>query len=127
VSRGHHLTPQQQFNLNTACRTIEDAIKGDFVGVFLVGSVLERRDFRDVDVRVMVDDATFTKLFPDTDPANTHVNPYWMLICTALSDRIAQQTGLPIDLQIQQMTWANENHGGPGKRMSLGWFFERST
>jgi hypothetical protein len=87
-------------------------------GVFLVGSCLDRADYRDVDVRVMLPDKEFSNMFPSADPKKPHWDPRWELICTSISYRLAQITLLPIDFQIQQMTAANAEH--KGKRSALG-------
>lgn len=89
---------------------------------FLVGSALERRDYRDVDVRVILDDAEFDRLFPDAPPA-THMHPLWSLLCAAISDWLAAATGLPVDFQVQRQTDANDQY--PGPRSALGIYPDR--
>lgn len=112
--RPHYLTQPQFYRLNQACRAVEEAFPSG-LGTYLVGSSLERADFRDVDVRVILEDEEFRRLFPSGVSG-----PFWSLLCASISLHLSQQTGLPIDFQIQQMTEANTLHPGPGKRNALG-------
>lgn len=86
---------------------------------YLVGSSLHTRDFRDVDVRVMVDDATFDRLFPDAGQRGS-LHPMWSLLSAAISAHLSAVTGLPIDFQVQRVDEANERYNGP--RVPLGLF-----
>jgi hypothetical protein len=86
---------------------------------YLVGSSLHTRDFRDVDVRVMVDDATFERLFPGIGQRGT-MHPMWSLLCSAISTHLSAVTGLPIDFQVQRQRDANDRYNGP--RVPLGLF-----
>ncbi len=109
------MTPEQRFRLDEACRVFEEAF--DF-GVYLVGSVMSRPDFRDVDVRAIVADETFAKLYPEADPKNPQWDAYWALSMVAFSLYLRDATGLPVDFQVQQQTAANEEF--PGVRSALG-------
>jgi hypothetical protein len=93
--------------LDTFAARIEDAF-GELP--FLVGSATRTKQWRDVDVRLILDDADFDALFggPMEPP---RMNLRWALICDALSALAQQQTGLPIDFQIQRQTEANAQHG----------------
>ena len=71
---------------------------------YLVGSVLKRPDFRDVDLRIILRDAVFDRWW--TDPVRVRY------LNAALSEWGTRETGLPIDLQVQRMTEANEAFGG---------------
>lgn len=104
------------YNLNHACVTINRAL-GDF-GCYLVGSSLERRDFRDVDVRFIMDDEKYDRLFR----GDAWLNPLWSLMCMSISSWLSQQTALQVDFQIQRQTQANEQHSG--KRSALGVFLD---
>lgn len=109
------------FALHLACQQIKEALEpASHCGVYLVGSALERPDFRDVDVRAILDDAAFAALFPQSPlhSAAWELNPRWLLLNTALAAWLRERTGLPIDFQIQPMTHANERHKKP--RHSLG-------
>lgn len=85
------------YRLNVACRTVRAACDG--VGLMLVGSSLTRRDYRDVDLRMILWDEDFAARFP---------NAGWLMLANAaMSDWLAKSTGLPIDFQFQSMTEAN--------------------
>lgn len=92
---------------------------GRGVGVFHVGSSLEgRRDYHDVDVRLMLTDEEYEEMGLG-DPDHPHSNFRWRALVLAFSALGRQMTGLPIDFQIQQMTKANnESVGHP--RSALG-------
>src|SRR4051812_8055359 len=55
------------FKLDLACMNLYQAfcVGGKYGGIYLVGSVLERPDFRDVDVVCILHDDDFSELFPD--------------------------------------------------------------
>ena len=106
------------------CFKLEEAIRQvcDAFGVFccyLVGSALTRQDWRDVDVRLILDDADFAREFPSTRGGQWEHDPRWLLFTTAISDRLSAITGLPIDFQIQPQTRANEMHKGPRSAIGL--------
>lgn len=103
--RANYLPAPHYYNLNQACVIVNKAL-GEF-GCYLVGSSIKRRDFRDVDVRHIMADAAYDRMFGDQ---NGWTNPLWSLMCTTFSSWLSQQSGLPIDFQIQRMTQANENH-----------------
>lgn len=107
------------FALELACQHINAAF-GGYYGCYLVGSALQRQDWRDVDVRYIMRDDQFAVLFPDAnmDPGTWEQDPRWLLLNTSISAWLKQQTGLPIDFQIQPQTHANERHHGP--RNALG-------
>lgn len=88
---------------------------------YLVGSVLTTRDFRDVDVRVILDDDEWATLFPGLDDVDTR-NARWSGIYTAFSLWGQKVTGLPIDFQLQPMTKANEQHAGWRHALGLGYY-----
>jgi hypothetical protein len=74
---------------------------------YLVGSSLVRADYHDVDVRLILEDAVYDRLFQNE---SGYTNPLWSLICTTVSAWLSQQSGLPrIDFQIQRQTRANED------------------
>lgn len=71
---------------------------------YLVGSVLQRPDFRDVDVRVVLDDDEYARLFPG--PGTRRTDPLWSLMCASVTEYLSRLTGLPIDFQVQDRTHA---------------------
>ena len=85
--------------LDSACRPIRDAFG---TPPYLVGSVNERPDYRDVDVRLILLDAEYDRL----------TVPEWSVIGLALSAYLRDATHLPVDFQVQRMTEANERHPG---------------
>lgn len=104
--RPHYLGQTNFYNLNSACRTILSAFPFGY-GVFLVGSSLYTKDYRDVDLRVIIPDEKFSMLFPDYKKDN--LDTFWNLICTSISEWLQLRTGLPIDFQIQNITTANHD------------------
>lgn len=107
------------FALETACKQVREAFRdgAEFADIFIVGSSMERADWRDVDVRMMLDDDTFRRMFPSVDISHDaalwEFDPRWTLMVTAISQWMRQQTGLPVDFQFQPMTWANKHHDKP--------------
>jgi len=77
---------------------------------YLVGSATERADFRDVDVRMIVPDEEY-KALNVGEFNELRTNKRWAAICLAFSELGKNITGLPIDFQIQQMTYANKFEG----------------
>lgn len=74
-----------------------------------VGSSLSQKSgWRDVDVRLILDDRKYKILFGD-DPANPQMNPRWRAVVRAFTLLGREVTGLPIDFQIQQTSWANKH------------------
>lgn len=100
----HYLSTTQWFNLNTC---IQPICRVFGFQVFLVGSVLTNRDWRDVDIRVIHDDYPWPL---DTD----HNRKVFGMM---MSEWLSQRTGLPIDLQIQTRA---ESDKYMGKRNALG-------
>lgn len=103
------------FALEEACRTLNDAFGGPgFYGVYLVGSALERPDWRDIDLRMIIADEEFFKLFPNAGShCSWEFDPRWILMTVAISERLSKLTGLPVDFQFQPQSWANEQHKKP--------------
>lgn len=99
-SRKSHLTTAQFAILNDACIPVTEAFGSP---PYLVGSVTERADYRDIDLRLILGDEEFDRLFDGRVML-------WSLICLTISRHLADVTGLPIDFQIQRMTEANEKH-----------------
>lgn len=84
---------------------------------YLVGSVVTSQEWRDVDVRLILEDEEYERLFgPYRRPER--MNGKWAALCMAFSALGKEMTGLPIDFQIQQQTQANKQY--PGRREALG-------
>lgn len=117
--RANFLGAPAAFNLNQACLIITEAYGHC---LYLVGSCLTKPDYRDVDLRLILDDADFDAIFPRC-PRSTRLDPRWSLMCTAISEWLAARSGLLIDFQIQRQSHANEDY--PGRehgRQAFGFF-----
>ncbi|MHB1953563.1 MAG: hypothetical protein ACYCOU_07400 [Sulfobacillus sp.] len=88
---------------------------------YLVGSALtEKRDWHDVDVRLILDDEKWTSMGLGEHVAGwSGASEKWMSLCLAYSALGREMTGLPIDFQIQQRTQANERYKGPRDPLGL--------
>jgi len=71
-----------------------------------VGSSLSGNTWRDVDVRLLLDDDVWEKMELG-DPKDPHQNRKWRALCIVFSEYGRHTTGLPIDFQLQQRTYAN--------------------
>lgn len=117
--RANYLPSIAYYNLNQACAVINRAFVDG--GCFLVGSCLLRPDYRDVDVRFIMDDDAYDRLFAWK---GCYRSDLWSLMCTTMSLWLSQQTGLPIDFQIQHQTHANILHPFSLPRMHLGSYLD---
>lgn len=114
VKRCNYLHIVDNFNLNQACISLVH-VYGQHI--YLVGSVLTRLDYRDVDVRCILSDEVYDKLYPvDIDDLST--KKYKKFIDISISEWLASCTGLKIDFQIQRRTEANQEFDG--QRSALG-------
>jgi hypothetical protein len=84
---------------------------------YLVGSALRGKVWRDVDVRLILSDEEYERRGLG-DPLQTHTNGIWVSLVLAYSALGKAMTGLPIDFQIQQQSWANKAYRG--NRSALG-------
>lgn len=114
-SKVSHIGAPAVFALELACRDICEAF--DSYGCYIVGSALARPNWRDVDVRMIMADEEFAKLFPAAGQHWEH-DARWLLLTVAISERLSKVTGLPIDFQFQPQTHANERH--KGQRNAIG-------
>lgn len=112
---GHGVGMPAALRLDAFGRRIADAFGHH---PYQVGSSLFGREWRDVDVRLMLPDDEFDLLFPNhrTPP---HADPKWALLCDAISELARAQTGLPVDFQIQRTTDANAEYDGPRSALGL--------
>jgi len=106
------------FLLERECQHLNAAFGG--YGVYLVGSSIERPDWRDVDLRMILEDEAFATLFPDAGD-NWEFDPRWLFLTVAISRHLSAATGLPIDFQFQPQTHANKRH--PKQRQAMGMQF----
>jgi hypothetical protein len=89
---------------------------------YQVGSSLFGEKWRDVDVRVILDDEAYAAM-GFGDPNTPQENERWCLLTMAISLLGQKMTGLPIDFQFQQITDANNKWGGdehPRSALILG-------
>jgi hypothetical protein len=103
------------FALELACQPIREAF-GEY-GLYVVGSCLDRADWRDIDLRYIMKDESFAALFPNAGQ-HWESDPRWLLLTVSISEHLSRMTGLPIDFQFQPQTHANARHSG--KRSALG-------
>lgn len=117
MARRTQLSPHQLHRLDLACRPLA----GVGFGPFLVGSAMEHSGYRDVDVRLILDDDAWDGMFGESadDKGEAHHHPWWLAVCAALSHWLSDVSGLPVDFQIQRQTQANEHYAGL-PRNSLG-------
>jgi hypothetical protein len=107
------------FLLEIECKLLNAAFGANY-GCYLVGSALHHAEWLDVDIRLIMDDANFTRLFPDASVTNAawEFDLRWLILTTAISERLSRITNLPIDFQFQPQTQANLLHDG--ERNALG-------
>lgn len=87
---------------------------------YLIGSATRGKRFRDVDVRLILEDEEWvTHGFGD--PLSPGAK--WAAFCMAFSALGRHMTGLPIDFQIQQMSYANKKF--KGSREALLWIYRK--
>jgi len=85
---------------------------------YQVGSSLFGTRWRDVDIRVMLDDEKYAAMGFGR-PEHPHENAKWCAYTMAFSELGRRMTGLPIDFQVQQTTWANEFYGRDQGRAAM--------
>jgi hypothetical protein len=124
MTRACYLSPPDLHRLDWACRPIAEAFDRP---VYLVGSTLARPNFRDIDLRLILDDADVVRLFGEDGaygrPDRPTPHSLQLLLHIALSDLVARAAGLPwpIDFQIQSMTEANVPEHGMRRPMGIRW------
>lgn len=99
------------FELKLACQQLDEAF--DSFGIYHVGSSLDRPDWRDVDVRMIMNDADFEVMFPGVlEHVYWEFNPRWLIMTGSISAWLSERTGLPIDFQFQPQSYANKKFNG---------------
>ena len=126
-----YVGPPAIFKLQQACQQINQAWSHlDGFGCYLVGSCLERPDFRDVDVRMILSDAGFAAEFPDVasiDHAVWEFDAKWLLLTVSIGEWLRAQTGLHVDFQFQPQSFANRHHGGGRQAIGLRYQAKRAS
>jgi len=97
-------SPRQMFILDEACKPIAEAF-GETP--YLVGTAVTRSDYRDIDVRLILDDEKYAAL------ATVVGSELVAFLGLAVGEYLAARTGMAIDFQVQQQSAANERHDGP--------------
>lgn len=98
-----HLDAPDLDRLDLASLVVAEALATPY----LVGSCLDRPDYRDVDIRVILDDKQHRRLFE-----RPHRDPLRHLVQVAITEHYVRATGLRIDFQIQSRA-AAAKHTGP--------------
>lgn len=86
---------------------------------YLVGSATWSKDWRDVDVRLILDDKAFKARYGVREDHRAENKPKWRAECMAWSALATRMTGLPVDFQIQSRTHANNRLIFDGARYAL--------
>lgn len=102
-ARTDQLTTVEMYNLDAACRVIHTAFGEPPYLVGTAGAGGEST-YRDVDVRLMLDDAEFADVCPTRER--------WEALCLAFGAYLSERTGLPVDFQVQRTAEANARFGG---------------
>jgi hypothetical protein len=99
--RGNYIPLAQCRLLIEWANTLHDMFPGDGAhGPYLVGSAIHRVDYRDVDLRMILDDDKVEAI-----PLNLR---YFNMSVSLWGQQV---TGLPIDFQVQPVTEANTYRG----------------
>lgn len=100
--------------LALACYQLRQA----FGPCYLVGECLDRRDYRHVDVRMILPNEQFHELFGGRWDGGVRT-VRWHVMCVSITKMLRDATGLPVDFQIQSESWS-EHHFGDRRRVSIG-------
>lgn len=107
------------FELTLACHLLLRAFGGHTI--YHVGSSLQRADWRDVDLVMIMPDEAFASEFPNArqHSAAWEHDPKWLVLTCALSKWLTEKSGVPVDFKFQPRTFANERHAGPRNPIGL--------
>lgn len=100
--------------LNECGRILRDAFGHH---AFLVGSATHTKDWRDLDVVMILDDDEWDAMFGRYQ-LPLYTNAKWALLCSAISVWMMQVVDAQVDFKIQRRTQANEDN--QGRREALG-------
>lgn len=100
------------FELTMACNVL---IRAYGASIYHVGSSLQRPDWRDVDLVMILSDEAFEREFPNAPlhSAAWEHDPKWLVLTVSLSKWLTEKAGVPVDFKFQPRTFANERHDGP--------------
>lgn len=99
------------FELTMACNVL---IRAYGSSIYHVGSSLQRPDWRDVDLVMILSDEAFEREFPNAPlhSAAWEHDPKWLVLTVSLSKWLSEKSGVPVDFKFQPRTFANERHSG---------------
>lgn len=100
MGRSNYLPLSAFILLDHACIAVSEAFGAH---PYHVGSSTTRPDWRDVDVRLMLPDKQYDKLFGKRPGL-------WSLLCLSTSEYLSRVSGLPVDFQVQRRTDANAEY-----------------
>ena len=90
-------------------------------GVYQVGSSVKSKQWRDVDVVLIMENDWFDEMFGTHAGAGHSHDPKWAALMGAFCAWGAAVAGLPIDFKVQRQSWANERFPTPAHpRSALG-------
>lgn len=109
-SYAHYLHISDHSNLNQVCQMLSKTYGHS---LYLVGSCLRKKDWRDVDIRCILADELFDKLFFTEEIEGETISGKCIqkMQQLAISEWLRKMTGLPVDFQFQKRTKANEEYG----------------
>ena len=119
--RANWVGAPEMYNLDLAVASICEAFGPH---CYHVGSSLHRRDWRDVDVRCILPDDEYDRVFP-LSTVGVHSqfrDARLMAMNAAFSEWLRKASGLPVDFQFQRQTEANAEF--PGARSALGMHYD---
>src|ERR1700709_2237450 len=93
---------------------VEAAFGGD---AYQVGSSLNSKQWRDVDIVLIMDDELHEKWFGPYEKVSQ--NAFYYVQTLAMCELGKRVTGLDIDFKFQQQTACNEQHKGPRNALML--------
>lgn len=102
-ARAALLTTTELYHLDQACAVVARAFEGEHPYLVGTAGIGGAEKYRDVDVRLMLDDDEFAAVCPTRER--------WELLCLAIGSYLSDRTGLPIDFQIQRTAEANSRFG----------------
>ena len=94
--KGVYIGAPACFELERCCQDLHRAFSGNGIGgIYLVGSAIERPDWRDVDIRMMLSDEEFDALFPDARD-RWEFDPRWIIMSVSISHLCQFHSPLPL-------------------------------
>ena len=83
---------------------------------YLVGSALTTDNYNDVDIRMIMSDEAYEKLFGDS---TCEQSLFWNVLCTLISRDLSEKSHEKVDFQIQSMEHANKRHAYSRQPMGM--------